>query len=45
MTLCTSERLVFDEYSGSRGTGSFILIDEATNDIVAAGMIRTSVFG
>ena len=31
--------LVFDPYSDNRTTGAFILIDEATNDTVAAGMI------
>jgi bifunctional enzyme CysN/CysC len=39
VTLRTSEPLVYDENAGSRGTGSFILIDESTNDTVAAGMI------
>jgi len=29
-----------DRYDENRATGSFILIDEATNDTVAAGMIR-----
>jgi sulfate adenylyltransferase subunit 1 (EFTu-like GTPase family) len=29
-----------DPYARSHGTGAFILIDEATNDTVAAGMIR-----
>ena len=31
--------LVFDSYSADRATGSFIVIDEATNNTVAAGMI------
>ncbi len=31
--------LFFDEYRRNRSTGSFILIDEATNTTVAAGMI------
>jgi bifunctional enzyme CysN/CysC len=35
---CASE-LVFDPYSENRTTGAFILIDEATNDTVGAGMI------
>jgi sulfate adenylyltransferase large subunit len=34
-----SEPLVVDPYSRNRTTGSFILIDESTNDTVAAGMI------
>jgi sulfate adenylyltransferase large subunit len=35
---CSSE-LVVDPYARNRTTGSFILIDEASNDTVAAGMI------
>jgi bifunctional enzyme CysN/CysC len=31
--------LAFDAYADNRTTGAFILIDEATNDTVAAGMI------
>jgi sulfate adenylyltransferase subunit 1 len=31
--------LVFDNYANDRATGSFIVIDEATNNTVAAGMI------
>ncbi|WP_435628530.1 sulfate adenylyltransferase subunit CysN [Candidatus Ferrigenium straubiae] len=31
--------LVFDHYQHNRATGSFIVIDEATNNTVAAGMI------
>ncbi len=38
--LRTSRPLVFDAYADNRATGSFILIDEATNETVAAGMIR-----
>ena len=37
--LRTSKPLAFDPYSQNRATGSFILIDEATNDTVGAGMI------
>jgi sulfate adenylyltransferase subunit 1 len=29
-----------DPYASNRTTGSFILIDESTNDTVGAGMIR-----
>jgi bifunctional enzyme CysN/CysC/sulfate adenylyltransferase subunit 1 len=36
----TSTPLVYDEYRKNRLTGSFILIDEATNNTVAAGMLR-----
>jgi len=35
----TQTPLLFDAYRRSRDTGSFILIDEATNNTVAAGMI------
>jgi sulfate adenylyltransferase large subunit len=35
---CSTE-LVVDPYARNRSTGSFILIDEATNDTVAAGMV------
>jgi bifunctional enzyme CysN/CysC len=35
---CASE-LVYDPYADNRTTGAFILIDEATNDTVGAGMI------
>jgi sulfate adenylyltransferase large subunit len=34
-----SEPLAVDPYNENRATGAFILIDEATNDTVAAGMI------
>ena len=37
--LRTSVPLIFDEYRRNRTTGSFILIDEATNSTVGAGMI------
>jgi bifunctional enzyme CysN/CysC len=37
--LRTSKPLAFDPYVRNRATGSFILIDEATNDTVGAGMI------
>jgi bifunctional enzyme CysN/CysC len=35
-----SAPLVFDPYARNRATGAFVLIDEATNDTVAAGMAR-----
>ncbi len=38
--LRTKRPLVVDPYSRNRTTGAFILIDEATNDTVAAGMVR-----
>jgi sulfate adenylyltransferase subunit 1 (EFTu-like GTPase family) len=34
-----SAPLVVDSYARNRTTGSFILIDEASNDTVAAGMV------
>ncbi len=38
--LTTTEPLYYDRYNSNRATGSFILIDTATNRTVAAGMIR-----
>lgn len=38
--LTTTQPLFFDTYNKNRNTGSFILIDMATNNTVAAGMIR-----
>ncbi len=40
--LRTSAPLVFDPYTANRRTGSFILIDEASNGTVGAGMITTA---
>jgi len=37
--LRTSKPMAFDAYARNRATGSFILIDESTNDTVGAGMI------
>jgi sulfate adenylyltransferase large subunit len=37
--LRTSKPLAFDPYLRNRSTGSFILIDEGTNDTVGAGMM------
>jgi sulfate adenylyltransferase subunit 1 (EFTu-like GTPase family) len=31
--------IFFDSYSKNRTTGSFVLVDEQTNNTVAAGMI------
>ena len=39
VTLRVSAELLFDPYAKNRTMGSFILIDEATNETVAAGMI------
>jgi sulfate adenylyltransferase subunit 1 len=35
----THKPLIFDSYARNRATGSFIIIDEATNNTTAAGMI------
>ena len=39
ISLRSTQPLFFDEYRRNRNTGSFILIDEATNATVAAGII------
>ena len=39
LTIRTAVPLAFDPYRRNRSTGSFIVIDEATNDTVAAGML------
>lgn len=39
ISLRTTKPLFFDSYNVNRTTGSLILIDEATNETVAAGMI------
>ena len=39
VTLRTTQPLIYDRYDRNRITGSLILIDEATNNTVAAGMI------
>jgi bifunctional enzyme CysN/CysC len=41
--LRTQQQLLFDAYRRNRATGSFILVDEATNNTVAAGMITGPV--
>ncbi|MGI8792300.1 MAG: elongation factor 1-alpha C-terminal domain-related protein, partial [Acidimicrobiales bacterium] len=40
VVLRTTVPMFFDEYRRNRTTGSFILVDEATNETVAAGMIN-----
>lgn len=42
VSLKVQQALVFDSYQNNRGTGSFIVIDEASNNTVAAGMIKTN---
>ena len=39
ISIKTTSPLFFDSYRNNRNTGSVILIDEATNETVAAGMI------
>jgi sulfate adenylyltransferase subunit 1 len=41
ITIRTTTSLVFDKYNRNRTTGSLILIDEATNVTVGAGMISS----
>jgi sulfate adenylyltransferase subunit 1 len=41
--LRTTRPLFADDYNDNRNTGSIILIDEATNETVAAGLIRMKV--
>jgi sulfate adenylyltransferase subunit 1 len=42
-TISTSQPLVFDPYDDNRSTGSFVLIDPATNFTAGAGMIVRQV--
>ncbi len=42
VTLRTSSPVMADPYSVNRVTGGFILIDETSNDTVAAGVIRSA---
>ena len=39
ISLRTSAPLFHDPYRRNRNTGSFVLIDDGTNETVAAGMI------
>ena len=43
VTISASRPMVFDRYSDNRFTGSFILIDPATNFTAGAGMITAAV--
>jgi bifunctional enzyme CysN/CysC len=43
VTLRATQPLAVDAYADSRATGAFILIDEATNATVAAGMIAETL--
>jgi sulfate adenylyltransferase subunit 1 len=40
ITVMTAKPMFFDSYRKNRNTGSVILIDEGTNETVAAGMIN-----
>jgi bifunctional enzyme CysN/CysC len=43
--LRTSAPLHVDDYRRNRATGSFVLVDETTNDTVGAGMITSTLTG
>ncbi|MCX5045352.1 adenylyl-sulfate kinase [Aldersonia sp. NBC_00410] len=43
ITVRTQSPLMLDEYSRNTSTGSFILVDAATNDTVAAGIVLREV--
>ena len=43
VTVTTAKPIVFDRYTDNRFTGSFILIDPATNFTAGAGMITAAV--
>lgn len=45
VSIKASTPIVYDDYTVNRVTGSFILIDEASNETVAAGMIGKPGFG
>ncbi len=42
ISIKTTDPLYYDNYSINNSTGSFILIEEGTNETVAAGMIRAA---
>ena len=39
VTIRTTQPLMLDEYRDNRATGSIILIEQGTNQTVAAGMV------
>jgi sulfate adenylyltransferase subunit 1 (EFTu-like GTPase family) len=43
VTVTAAKPLIFDRYSNNRATGSFILVDPATNFTAGAGMILNPV--
>jgi len=40
VTFRLAQPIAADRYAENRATGAFILVDDSTNDTVAAGMIR-----
>jgi sulfate adenylyltransferase subunit 1 len=42
VTINLAQPIFADTYDNNRSTGSFILVDEATNQTVAAGMIEAA---
>ena len=45
LTLRTGSPVFIDDYRRNRATGSFILVDEASNDTVGAGIVLATGFG
>jgi sulfate adenylyltransferase subunit 1 (EFTu-like GTPase family) len=43
VTVSTARPIIFDRYAENRGTGSFVLIDPASNFTAGAGMIVDAV--
>jgi sulfate adenylyltransferase subunit 1 (EFTu-like GTPase family) len=43
VTVSTTRPIMFDRYAENRGTGSFVVIDPATNFTAGAGMIAEAV--
>jgi sulfate adenylyltransferase subunit 1 len=43
VTIATARPIIFDRYTENRATGSFVLIDPATNFTAGAGMIAEAV--
>jgi sulfate adenylyltransferase subunit 1 (EFTu-like GTPase family) len=43
VTVSTTRPIMFDRYTENRGTGSFILIDPASNFTAGAGMIGSAI--
>jgi sulfate adenylyltransferase subunit 1 (EFTu-like GTPase family) len=43
VTVTAARPVIFDRYVDNRGTGSFVLIDPATNFTAGAGMIAEAI--